>query len=306
LWNNHLIHHNSEEYNLAISIRQPFLNFINFLFFLSIPAAILGLPTTIIAIVFPIHKFAQVWYHTQQIGKLGFLEHIIVTPSQHRVHHAINPVYIDKNYSAIFNVWDRLFGTFQEELENEPPVYGITRPSQTYNPITINFEHIILLIKDAWRTENWIDKLTIWFRPTGWRPKGFEEKYPVKKITDPHNFEKYQPPATTGLRIWSAVQYLVLFSFVIYFLKNITDLKISGLSIFIIFVFVQVLSATELMNRNKWAPLFSVISTIVCLVIFFFDSSWFEVEQISTFLPLTFLAYFLLQTVMSFYFNRGE
>lgn len=303
LWNKHSIHHNSQEYNLATSIRQPFLGFVNFLFFLALPAAILGLSPMVVAFVFPIHKFSQVWYHTRQIGKLGFLEYIIVTPSQHRVHHALNPIYLDKNYSAIFNIWDRMFGTFQEELESEPVVYGITRPSQTYNPVTINFEHLILLIKDAWRADKWMDKLTIWVRPTGWRPEGFEEKYPIKKINDHYNFEKFNPPYTTGLIVWSTIQFLILFLIMIYVLHNISFVGLAGVLALAVFVFVQTFSATELMNRNKRAPLFSLISTVVCFGIFLFDTSWFGMDRMTTLFPMVFLIYFVLQTILAFRFS---
>ena len=139
----------------------------------------------------PLHLFAQFWYHTKHIGKLGVLEYIIVTPSQHRVHHAINTIYLDKNLAAIFCVWDRLFGTFQEELDEVPPVYGVLKPANTWNPILINFQHIWSLIKDAWRTNNWLDKFRIWFMPTGWRPKDVAEKFPITIIEDPYSQTKY-------------------------------------------------------------------------------------------------------------------
>lgn len=306
LWSNHLIHHNSEEYNLATSVRQPFMSFINFLFFLSLPAAILGLSPAVIALILPFHKFAQVWYHTQHIGKLGFLEHIIVTPSQHRVHHALNPIYLDKNFSAIFNIWDKMFGTFQEELESEPPVYGITRPSNSYNPIKVNFEHTFLLIKDAWRAENWMDKLTIWFRPTGWRPAGFEEKYPVEKITNHYNFKKYEPETSLPLKIWSIVQFVVLFALVIFVLNNFAAIGANRLFIFIGFVFAQIFSATELMNRNKNAHLYSLICTLICIGIYLSDFSFFNVDRISDYLPILFSGYFCLQTYLAFAFTKNE
>ena len=256
-----------------------------------------------IAFILPIHKFTQVWYHTRQIGKLGFLEHIIVTPSQHRVHHALNPIYLDKNFSAIFNIWDRLFGTYQEELDSEPPVYGITRPSQTYNPITINFEHLTLMMKDAWRADKWTDKLSIWFRPTGWRPEGFEEKYPVLKITEPYNISKYNPSISKRLFLWSNIQFFLLFFIVIYILNDISQIGMHGIYTLALFVFVQVFSATELMNRNKWAPLYSIISTLVCVGIYFFDSTFFGVVKISDLLPGAFLAYFIFQTILAFAFS---
>mgnify|MGYP003437476922 FL=1 len=171
LWNKHAIHHSSEEFNLACALRQTISSFVNLFTFLLIPAAVLGVPSVVIAVTLPIHLFLQFWYHTKHIKKMGFLEKILVTPSHHRVHHAINPEYIDKNHSQIFIFWDKLFGTFQEELDEVPPVFGITRPAQTWNPIRINFQHLGLLISDAWRAKNWKDKLTIWFKPTGWRPE---------------------------------------------------------------------------------------------------------------------------------------
>ncbi|MEX0362408.1 MAG: sterol desaturase family protein, partial [Allomuricauda sp.] len=150
-WNQHVIHHSSEEFNLACALRQSISNLLVYFPLLMIPAALLGVPHKVVAILGPLHLFAQFWYHTQHIGKMGWLEYIIITPSQHRVHHAINPEYIDKNLGQIFSFWDRIFGTFQEELEEVPPQYGVLKPANTWNPILINFQHLWRLIKDAWR-----------------------------------------------------------------------------------------------------------------------------------------------------------
>jgi alkylglycerol monooxygenase len=152
-WNRHVIHHSSEEFDLACALRQSISVFVNIFSFFLIPAAILGVKPEVIAVVAPLHLFAQFWYHTIYINKMGFLEKIIVTPSHHRVHHAINPEYLDKNHGQIFIFWDKLFGTYQEELEEVPPVFGVTRPMRTWNPMKINFKHLALLIHDAWRLE---------------------------------------------------------------------------------------------------------------------------------------------------------
>lgn len=98
-WNKHAIHHSSEEFNLACALRQTVSSFVNLFTFLLIPAAIVGVPASVIAITLPIQLFLQFWYHTRYINKMGFLEKILVTPSHHRVHHAINPEYMDKNHS---------------------------------------------------------------------------------------------------------------------------------------------------------------------------------------------------------------
>ena len=124
-WNRHVIHHSSEEFNLSCALRQSISSIFGLFTFLLLPAALLGIPSRVIAVLLPIQLFLQFWYHTRYIGKLGFLENILVTPSHHRVHHAINKEYIDKNLSQIFIFWDKWFGTFQEELKEVPPVYGI-------------------------------------------------------------------------------------------------------------------------------------------------------------------------------------
>lgn len=195
-WNQHVIHHSSEEFNLACALRQPISNILGYFPLLLIPAALAGVPHTVISFLIPIHLFAQFWYHTKHIGKLGILEYIIVTPSQHRVHHAINKEYIDKNLAAIFCVWDRVFGTFQEELDEVPPVYGILKPAHTWNPILINFQHVWRLMQDAWRTKNISDKFRIWFMPTGWRPADVIDKFPIHAIDDVYHFKNLkQEPA---------------------------------------------------------------------------------------------------------------
>ncbi|SVD04805.1 uncharacterized protein METZ01_LOCUS357659, partial [marine metagenome] len=117
-WNRHIIHHSSEEFNLSCALRQSISETFKFSAILMIPAALLGIPVKIFMILGPIHLFMQFWYHTRLIGKMGILEYIIVTPSHHRVHHAINSEYLDKNYGQILIIWDKMFHTFQPELED--------------------------------------------------------------------------------------------------------------------------------------------------------------------------------------------
>ncbi len=97
-------------------------------------------------------------------------------PSHHRVHHAINREYIDKNYSQIFIIWDKLFGTFQPEEKSIPPVYGILRPAHTWNPVIINFKHLCQILKDAYHANSFVDKIRIWFMPLGWRPNDVKDE----------------------------------------------------------------------------------------------------------------------------------
>ena len=189
-WNMHVIHHSSEEFNLACALRQSITNNLGIGILFLVPAALFGVPPKMISILGPLHLFGQFWYHTRHIGKLGWLEYILVTPSQHRVHHAINKEYIDKNLAAIFCIWDRAFGTFQEELDDVPCVYGTLKPVRTWNPILINFQHLCFLTQDAWYTSSIKDKFKIWFMPTGWRPKDVVKTIPRSKVEYVFNQEK--------------------------------------------------------------------------------------------------------------------
>nr|WP_314834707.1 sterol desaturase family protein [uncultured Flavobacterium sp.] len=302
LWNKHAIHHSSEEFNLACALRQPVSSFVNLFTFLLIPAAFLGVPAKVIAITLPIHLFLQFWYHTKHIKKIGFLEKILVSPSHHRVHHAINPEYMDKNHSQIFIFWDKLFGTFQEELETVPPVFGITRPANTWNPIRINFQHLWLLITDAWRAENWKDKCTIWFKPTGWRPENFEEKYPVYKITNVYDFNKYGTQHSNKLMYWSLFQASITLLFISYLYSSIAIIGIPNVFLFGAFIFITVYSYTELMDTRKFSLLWESIRFLFGITLILYFGDWFGMSQWFPFANYIIIGYLTLSLLVNIYF----
>ena len=213
LWNRHFIHHSSEDFNLSCALRQSISNTIKFSAIFMIPGALLGVPASIFAVLGPIHLFMQLWYHTQLIGNLGLLEYVFVTPSHHRVHHAINDEYIDKNYGQILIVWDKIFGTFQAELKSVPPVYGTLSQANTWNPILINYKYFLQLLKDAWRTKNLIDKIKIWFMPTGWRPADVSKDYPIKKLSNVQNQKKYYTENSFFLILFCWIQLIFTLGF---------------------------------------------------------------------------------------------
>jgi sterol desaturase/sphingolipid hydroxylase (fatty acid hydroxylase superfamily) len=305
-WNSHIIHHSSEEFNLACALRQSISVFVQLFTFLLIPAALLGVPANVIAIVAPIHLFAQFWYHTRHIGKMGILEKIIVTPSHHRVHHALNPEYIDKNLSQIFIFWDKLFGTFQEELSNVPPVYGITRPVTTWNPIRINFQHMWLLVKDAWRTESWKDKLRIWFMPTGWRPADVARKFPVYKIEDAYNFKKYDPPCSRALFIWIWTEMIVLMLLIIYLFGNIAAIGSPGIFVYGGFVLLTVYAYTELMDLHSSALIWGLAKNILGICIVLYLGDWFGAARYFSGIHYFLVAYFILASLITAWFTLYE
>ena len=303
-WNRHIIHHSSEEFNLACALRQSISGIFNYFTFLLIPAAIVGVPEPVIATIAPLHLFAQFWYHTRHIGKMGFLEKIIVTPSHHRVHHAINPEYLDKNLAAIFIWWDKWFGTFQEELEEIPPVYGITRPVSTWNPVKINFQHIWLLMKDAWRTKNINDKFRIWFMPTGWRPADVETKYPVPYIKDVYHFEKWNPRHHPWLPGWLWIHLAFLLFFISWFFANIAAIGAPGIFVYGFFVFLAVYASSELMDRNANAFWWELLKNSFGIGIVLYTSDWFGVSEFLPWLLPLVVSYFIISSVVVYLFCR--
>ena len=302
-WNSHLVHHSSEEFNLACALRQRISVLVRLFVILLLPAALLGIDPKVVAIIGPLHLFAQFWYHTRHINTMGFLENIIVTPSHHRVHHAINPEYIDKNYGQIFIFWDKLFGTFQKELPHVKPVYGITRPVRTWNPIKINFQHLWLLISDAWHTASWRDKLRIWFMPTGWRPADVEKAYPVNKISDVYHFEKYDTKYRNGFLVWSWFQLVMLLLFISYLFGNIAAIGSPGMFWYGGYVFLSVYALTELMDKSKQAFTWNLVKDFFGIGWIYYSGDWFGLANNGQEYILVLLLYFLVSSAGSAYFS---
>ncbi len=299
-WNRHVIHHSGETFNIATALRQSVSKFVNVSVFFLLPAALFGVPPQVIAIVTPFHLFIQVWYHTTHIGKLGWLEYIIVTPSQHRVHHAMNPVYLDKNLSPIFCVWDRLFGTFQEELDDVPCVYGVTRQVHTWNPIRINLMHMWLLIKDAWHTKNWKDKLRIWFMPTGWRPADVQSRMPVP-YASADSFIKYDTPASNLLIAWSWVQFAALSLMTFQLLFQIVSIGQPEVFIYGAFLFLMVYSYTTLMDQDMNAMWLELFKSIVGITIIYTMGNWFGIDNLVPGGSIAVFIYHLLSAAITVY-----
>ncbi len=208
LWAAHVAHHQSEEYNLSTALRQTSSGWLfGWIFFL--PLFALGIPSEVFVTVGSLNLLYQYWVHTRHIGKLGWYESVFVTPSNHRVHHAQNEAYLDRNYGGVFIIWDRLFGTFQEELEDEPCIYGIRGPLHSWNPGWALFHIYWGMVQDSWRTARWRDKLQVWVGRTGWRPADVAERYPRDR-TDLSDFNKYDPPMTLVVAAYAMFQLLAV------------------------------------------------------------------------------------------------
>ena len=206
-WAAHAVHHQSEDYNLSTALRQTGTGFLtNWVFYL--PLAVLGVPPVVFATVALIDLLYQFWVHTQQVGKLGWFDRWFCSPSNHRVHHAVNERYVDKNYGGILIIWDRLFGTFTEEDEAEPCVYGTRSALHSWDPVAANLQVYRELLADSWRAASWSDKLRIWFKPPGWRPADVAARWP-KPAFDLARIERYDPPQSPARLVLAALLFVV-------------------------------------------------------------------------------------------------
>jgi alkylglycerol monooxygenase len=179
-WATHAVHHQSEEYNLTTALRQSwFTGLTSWLFYL--PLAVAGFPPAMFVLMVTFNTLYQFWIHTRLVGKLGFLEAFLNTPSHHRVHHGIDPRYIDKNYAGLLIVWDRMFGTFAPE-EGEP-VYGTVKPLSSWNPVWANLEPWAHLVKMSRQTRRLRDKFWIFFAPPEWRPADLGGKVTIPEVS---------------------------------------------------------------------------------------------------------------------------
>jgi alkylglycerol monooxygenase len=207
LWAAHVVHHQSEEYNLSTALRQTGSgSLFGWIFYL--PMAILGYPLEVFVVVGLIDLLYQFWVHTEQIGRLGWFDRVFVSPSNHRVHHGVNDLYLDKNYGGILILWDRLFGTFVEENRTEAVVYGTRNPLRSWNPLWANLEVYHSMAAVAWRTTRWQDKLRIWFAQPGWRPADLTSASP----STPFDITRliYHPELSRIEQGYCIVQFVIL------------------------------------------------------------------------------------------------
>jgi len=190
-WAAHVVHHQSEDYNLSTALRQTSSGWlVGWIFYL--PMAIAGFPPLVFAVVALIDLLYQFWVHTEQVGRLGGFDRWFCAPSNHRVHHAVNDVYLDRNYGGVLLVWDRLFGTYAEEDPAVPCLYGTRAPLRSWNPIRANLQVYAELGRDCWRATRWRDKLRVWLKPPGWRPVDVAARWPKAPFAI-DAFERFDP-----------------------------------------------------------------------------------------------------------------
>ncbi|MCC6400189.1 MAG: sterol desaturase family protein [Flavobacteriales bacterium] len=220
LWAAHIVHHQSEEYNLSVALRQSWWQGL-FSWWFYLPMAVLGIHPVLIVTVGAFNTLYQFWIHTKAIGRMGPLEAVFNTPSHHRVHHGSDPKYIDRNHAGTLIVWDRLFGTFQRE--EEEPVYGITTPLASWDPVKANFHYWGDLFGLAARCTRWSDKLRVFLKPPGWRPTelgGFQGP----RAKDHATYHVFDTSVDLGTRVYTGAQFTVLLVVTSLFLFRQQDL----------------------------------------------------------------------------------
>lgn len=250
IWATHVVHHQSEEYNLAVALRQSMLQGLLAAPFY-VPLALLGVPPLVFVAAATLDTLYQFWIHTRTIGKLGPLEWVLNTPSHHRVHHGINPKYIDRNYAGIFIVWDRMFGSFQEE--EEEPAYGTVKPLSSWNPLWANVEQWIHIGRMARATRRWRDKLAVWFMPPEWRPA--DQGGPVRiPETSREAQTRYETSMTPGLAGYVMVNFMMVAAVATLLIAGSDALGWTATTLLSVWALAALAGFGAMLERRRWGP----------------------------------------------------
>lgn len=280
LWTGHVVHHQSEEYNLSVALRQgAFQKLLTFWVYL--PLALFGFPPVWFVTAMALNLLYQFWIHTEAVGKMGPLELVLNTPSHHRVHHGRNPKYIDKNHAGVFIIWDRLFGTFQQEEEH--PHYGITHPSNTFNAVEAHIQPFQRLFREVRGIPSFKDKVLFLFKPPGWYPESLGGFRPAPEISE--NDKKFDVSLPASFHWYALFQFSGILGFTTFFLFSIGNLSLPNQIILAMLILYYLASIGSIFNRTKNAiwmeSLRLAISTIASV---FAGPAWFIPTAIYCFL----------------------
>jgi len=248
-WGGHVVHHQSEEYNLSVALRQSSFQVI-WTFAFSLPIAFLGFETVDFALVAAFNTLYQFWIHTETIGKMGWFEYIFNTPSHHRVHHGRDPKYIDKNHAGSLIIWDKMFGTFQ--AEEEKPTYGITKPLNSWNAAYANFSHYVEMGKDLKQIPSLTDKVKYLFKKPGWLPEALGGYRPAPAI-DKATYQKYDTPAHVMLNLYVLFQYTLCLLGTALFLNKADYFSLGEKAIVSLLISLVMVNSGVLFEQRMWA-----------------------------------------------------
>ena len=272
-WGGHVVHHQSEEYNLSVALRQSSFQTV-WTFAFNLPLAFMGFETLDFALMSALNTLYQFWIHTETINKLGFLEYFLNTPSHHRVHHGRNPKYIDKNHAGTLIIWDKMFGTFQPE--EEKPTYGITKPINSWNAVWANFSHYAEMGKDLRRINKWSDKVKYLFMKPGWLPESLGG-YRAAPEVDRSTYRKYDTPAPVSLNYYVLFQYILCLIGTGLFLFKQADFQIAEKVFFTVIISIVVVNSGVLFENKRWvlwAEWARIIAYPLILIILTIQYNW--------------------------------
>ncbi len=266
-WAAHMPHHSSEEFNLSVGVRASFTQrLFQFLFFDWV-LVLIGFSPDMVYAVAGIHLLIAFWHHTRLINKLGWIEKVFVTPAHHRVHHGVNPQYLDKNFSEFLIVWDRMFGTFAPE--EEEVCYGLTHPPRTWDPIYINIQFWKQLVEDCIAAPFWWDKVRLWFMPLGWRPRGLDDPKAEKKRIGYNKSEqiKFQSRQYKGLRPYLVVQIVLALAVLMVTTNLKLPLTVEDRVLLSVNLFVMIIAWAGLMRAQRWAGLLEILRLMTMAIV---------------------------------------
>jgi len=263
-WGGHVVHHQSEDYNLSVALRQTSTGFIwGFPFFL--PMALMGFDPMMLLLIGGLNLLYQFWIHTEHIQKLPiWFEAVLNTPSHHRVHHGRNPKYIDKNFAGVFILWDRMFGTFK--AEEERPTYGVTVPINSWNPVYANFAHYIDLFKSTRQSRSFRDTLKMLFYKPGWMPSYLGG---AKPISEPKkDYKKYDPTILPARAKYVLSHFLMLLILVPLFFYVQEDLGLWQRVAYAVWIMLTTLSFGFMFEKKtSWLWCYEILRmySFVCI-----------------------------------------
>ncbi|HRN93442.1 MAG TPA: sterol desaturase family protein [Chitinophagales bacterium] len=285
-WGAHVVHHQSEEYNLSVALRQSWFH--NLLaFFLFLPLPLLGFPPLVFGAAAAIQTIGQFWIHTKLVNRLPkFLEYVLNTPSHHRVHHSSNAQYLDKNYGGIFIVWDRMFGTFKQEEAQFEMTYGITTQLKSWNPIWANIHYYVELWNISKSFSAFKDKFKLLFARPGWLPENvIANNSAMEKGKE--NFVKYDSDVHTNLRWYAAIQFVVALLGSVAFMYHFDTISTFYKCAFASVIFTSMLIIGGIFEQKKWiwiAEYFRLAVVLLSLNTFYWYwyVDWFGIMLLSS------------------------
>ncbi|MBM7128139.1 sterol desaturase family protein [Dyella mobilis] len=276
LWAAHVVHHQSESYNLTTALRQTGSGFLlGWLFYL--PMALLGYPAEVFAVIALIDLLYQFWVHTEVIDRLGWFDRVFCSPSNHRAHHAVNDRYLDRNYGGILILWDRLFGTFVEENDGDPPIYGTRAPLQSWNPLWANAEVYGAMLKDSWHAGRWLDKLRVWFKPPGWRPEDVARRFPKGEFDIAH--ARYNPPLSLPLKSYCLAAFGLLLLMGTHFLDAAPKLELAPAAAYAAYLVAGLWTIGLLLEGRRIGIWLELLRTAGTAVGVWLSGCWFGVAH---------------------------